>query len=220
MSMLLCGKVTVRISAIKTSGILENILCMLWYSTDHRSNFTDVKAFVRDLPNYNFNTSCAHIKCPLPEKGGRRGKETPLYIGLVNGNKSEESHRVLLKVENRDMDDRLVNKKTSIGTNKGDSRSSALEPDKPRVVEFTVCTPAMYRYGNAAQLVEKLEMVRLLGAGRVVLYEHSIARNVRSVFNLYTQEWAAGRETLEVVVLSWKLPHVKAFHYKARLVLL
>ena len=208
---------SVRISAIKTSGTLENILCVLWYSTDLRSNFTVVKASVRDLPNYNSDTTCAYIKCHLPEKGGRGMKETPLYVGLVNGNKSEESHRVRLKVENRDMDDRLVNKKTTTSTHGRDSRSSVLDPDNPRVVEFTVCIPAMYGYGNAAQLVEKLEMVRLLGAGRVVLYEHSIAPNVRSVLNFYTQEWAAGRETLEVVVLSWKLPHVKAFHYKGQI---
>ncbi|GFO12908.1 upf0392 protein f13g3.3-like isoform x2 [Plakobranchus ocellatus] len=61
-------------------------------------------------------------------------------------------------------------------------------------------------------LVEKLEMSRLLGAGRVVLYNTSIKPNVDAVLRMYTQEFAAGREKLEVIVHSWNLPPI-TMHY-------
>ena len=72
--------------------------------------------------------------------------------------------------------------------------------------EFTVCVPSLFNMKSAALLVEKIEMSRILGAGRVVFYNTSISSNVDAVLRMYAREWSAGRETLEVVVLPWQLP--------------
>ncbi|RUS69135.1 hypothetical protein EGW08_023101, partial [Elysia chlorotica] len=55
-------------------------------------------------------------------------------------------------------------------------------------------------------VVEKIEMTRLLGARRVVLYNDTITPNVDAVLRMYAREWAEGRETLQVVVMPWVLP--------------
>ena len=202
----------VRISIIKKRGKLDNILCVFWYSSNQRSNFTVVKALVKDLQSYNFENACAYIKCFLKLDKEREKSSAPVFVGLVNKKTLSAGHRILLPIENRDMDPDRVNRGTTPKISKDDNKNSKPTSVKNRVVEFTVCIPAMFNYRKAAQLVEKLEMVRLLGAGRVVLYDANIAPNVRSVLRLYTQEWAAGNETLEVVVHSWKLPQLR-LHY-------
>ncbi|KAK3732627.1 hypothetical protein RRG08_057321 [Elysia crispata] len=187
-----------------------NIFCFYWYS----SNATIVKAIVKDLQFFREPTSIGYLKCPVVD--GTKEKEIPLRIGLTNQSKLWAGHKVLLNVENRDIDPKRIFKTAFSGINEINGPGSGKKPEKNRVVEFTVCIPAMHTFGNAAQLVEKLEMVRLLGAGRVVLYEHSINANVRSVLEMYTKEWTAGTETLEVVVHSWKLPRIPV-HYLAQM---
>ena len=77
-----------------------------------------------------------------------------------------------------------------------------------RVVEFTVCLPVVFRYQNAVELVQKLEMMRRLGADRVILYNFYVRPNVAEVLRLYTNtsDWAAGREMLEHTVHPWQPP--------------
>ncbi|GFS10163.1 UDP-galactose:beta-D-galactoside beta-1,4-galactosyltransferase [Elysia marginata] len=99
---------------------------------------------------------------------------------------------------------------------KNRSESIRKEQDQTRVVDFTVCIPAVFKFKDASLLVEKLEMVRLLGAGRVVLYKVSVKPNVQAVLDLYTSEWTAGRESLELVVHSWKLPGTR-IHYRGQM---
>ena len=223
---------SVRISVIKRPHAREtNILCILWYTPSQESNFSIVKASVVDLLFYGHKHACAYIKCPVRKKKGTKKNIAPLYVGLALANYLTAKHRILIPVENRNMDPKEVSKqmaaakvaersvliKVSANTSgKTSNKTSSTTPNKPRVVEFTVCVPAMFQYNNAAQLVEKLEMVRLLGAGRVVLYKTSVKPNVEAVLRLYTSEWAAGRETLELVVHSWRLPPAE-LHYRGQL---
>ncbi|RUS72389.1 hypothetical protein EGW08_019849 [Elysia chlorotica] len=115
-----------------------------------------------------------------------------------------------------------ITKTKAVGNATGENLSrtfgliSGKSPKQPRVVEFTVCIPAMFKFGNAAQLVEKLEMLRILGAGRVVLYKTSVQPNVEAVLKLYTGDWSAGRETMETVVRSWRPPPAE-LHYRGQL---
>ncbi|GFR88103.1 UDP-galactose:beta-D-galactoside beta-1,4-galactosyltransferase [Elysia marginata] len=207
----------VRISAIKTRGNLDSILCILWYSSDQNSNFTVVRALVRDLQSYGNKNTCAYIKCSLPRGNLSIYNDAPVYIGLINEKSLSEGYKVLLRVENRGMDPYRVYRHFSAGTSQNYSMDSTTQtPNKDRVVEFTVCIPALWDYDNAAQMVEKLEMVGLLGAGRVVLYNTSIGSNVRAVLEFYSRLWANGNGTLEVVVHSWKLPDL-SIHYKGQI---
>ena len=200
----------VRVSVIKTKAAEESgILCVFWYSLDQLSNLTVVRAKVGDLKSFRSRNANAYVICPVDNENGIKEETAPLYVGLVHENYLSEGHRILLPVENREMTQHEVFKDGKPEVTKGTRR-------KNRVVEFTVCVPAMFDYKNAAQLVEKLEMVRLLGAGRVVLYKTSVGENVEKVLRLYTSEWAAGRETMEVIVHSWRLPPTK-LHYKGQL---
>uniref|UniRef100_A0A0B6Z6L7 Glycosyltransferase family 92 protein n=1 Tax=Arion vulgaris TaxID=1028688 RepID=A0A0B6Z6L7_9EUPU len=66
--------------------------------------------------------------------------------------------------------------------------------------QFTVCvTPFNYRYSRAYELVEMIELNKLLGAEKFVFYNHSTGPNVDKVLELYSQ-------TDEVLVLPWHLP--------------
>ena len=199
----------VRVSVIKRSGAREPyIFCVLWFSADVRSNVTVVKAIVGDLKDFRHFNTPAYVKCPVVNEDSVKRK-VPRFVSLVHEGYLSEGHRILLPVENREMNPHEDFKDGLPEVTKGTRR-------KNRVVEFTVCVPAMFNYKNAAQLVEKLEMVRLLGAGRVVLYKTSVGENVEKVLRLYTSEWAAGRETMEVIVHSWRLPPVN-LHNKGQL---
>ena len=88
-------------------------------------------------------------------------------------------------------------------------RSPGLSHRSMGGVEFTVCGPILHsNYSNLPQLVEKIEVSRLLGAGRVVLYSYSISASVDAVLRMYARDWEEGRDTLQVVVLPWELPAV------------
>ncbi|GFO14480.1 UDP-galactose:beta-d-galactoside beta-1,4-galactosyltransferase [Plakobranchus ocellatus] len=195
----------VRITVVKKLGVpVTNALCVLWYSTDEKAKPHFVKAVVRDLQSYNFKNACGYIKCVL-KVGESKEEEIPLHVSLVDGTDIGSGLKVTLPIENR-----LIHK--NVEKSIGIAKPADNKTESGQVVEFTVCIPTMYRFGNAGMLVEKLEMSRLLGAGRVVLYKTSVKPNVEAVLKMYMREFAAGRETLEVVTHSWKQPPI-TLHY-------
>ena len=71
---------------------------------------------------------------------------------------------------------------------------------------FTVCvTPFNFRYSRAYELVEWIEMNRMLGADYFTFYNHSTGRNVESVLKLYADKGL-------VNVVQWPLP-MKVDHW-------
>ncbi|KAK3752342.1 hypothetical protein RRG08_044379 [Elysia crispata] len=147
---------------------------------------------------------------------------TPAFIICALGKQSSEStagsvgdnstRRMVILVNGRDSADKpLAELQLETGSQRLGSGSSAVEgSDKGNnrdEVEFTVCSSIFHdNYNNAEQLVEMLELNRLLGAGRVVLYDNSVSDNVKDVLAMYAREWAEGRESLQVLLLPWKLP--------------
>jgi hypothetical protein len=66
--------------------------------------------------------------------------------------------------------------------------------------QFTVClSPLNFRYGRAYELVEWIELNKILGADKFVIYNYSSAVNVAQVLDYYTK-----RNTTEVI--QWQLP--------------
>ncbi|XP_045193717.2 uncharacterized protein LOC123549587 [Mercenaria mercenaria] len=65
---------------------------------------------------------------------------------------------------------------------------------------FTVClTPLNLHYGRAYELVEWIELNRILGAEKFIIYNHSTAGNVLSVLDYYSK--------INIVeVVQWQLP--------------
>ncbi|GFO03522.1 galactan beta-1,4-galactosyltransferase gals2 [Plakobranchus ocellatus] len=201
----------VRITVIKLLKVpMDNALCVLWYSTDPGARPYFVKAVVKDLFSYYFKNACGYIKCLVKEGEGRSDK-IPVFVSLVDGRNITSGIKVTLPIENRDKHENPDELFTA-----GQGGATGSIAGKDRVVEFTVCIPTMFKFNDAAILVEKLEMVKLLGAGRVVLYNFYVRANVQAVLNMYTREYAAGREKLEVVVHSWKLPPI-IIHYRGQI---
>ena len=148
------------------------------------------KAVVKNFYQFVAEYTSAYVTCSIGK--GRFKDNLPLLVGLVTGKDRSSTPKVTFPVEGRE--DQLNKNKDLTPSSKGGT------------VELTVCTPAMHGFSNAAQLVEKIEMSRLLGAGRIVFYNHSITSNVDAVLRLYVREWAEGNYPLEVVVFPWVLP--------------
>ncbi|XP_056420263.1 uncharacterized protein LOC130361368 [Hyla sarda] len=63
------------------------------------------------------------------------------------------------------------------------------EPLKSFSASFTVCVSALYgRYNNVMQVIQAIEMYKLLGASRVTIYNNSCHENVDKVLRYYIQE--------------------------------
>lgn len=76
------------------------------------------------------------------------------------------------------------------------------ETRKPRKYEktFTVClSPLNLEYNRAYELIEWIELNKILGADKFVVYNHSSALNVKGVLDYY-----AKRGIVEVI--QWRLP--------------
>ncbi|CAJ0949468.1 unnamed protein product [Ranitomeya imitator] len=63
------------------------------------------------------------------------------------------------------------------------------DPVGPFSANFTVCISAFYgKYDNALQMIQAIEMYKLLGASRVTIYNTSCGDNVDKVLRHYIQE--------------------------------
>ena len=168
----------VRLESIKVKGyVFQNLQCVFYYTLDNSKPDLYVKSEIKQRNANGLQYVIAHITCPIT-KNEFKGK-IPMFVGFVEN--ALDKPRQLFPVEH-------------------------LSQSKEVTHEFTECVPAMHEWANAALLVEKIEMGRLFGAGRIVLYDTSISPSVDAVLRMYAREWAEGRETLEVVVLPWKLP--------------
>ncbi|XP_060567213.1 uncharacterized protein LOC132726000 [Ruditapes philippinarum] len=74
-----------------------------------------------------------------------------------------------------------------------------LQPERyPR--RFTVClTPLNTNYGRAYELVEWIELNRIMGAEKFVIYNHSISDNIATILDYYR-----GKHLVDIV--QWRLP--------------
>ena len=67
-------------------------------------------------------------------------------------------------------------------------------------INFTVCvTPLNFHFNNVHQLVEMVEVNRILGAGKVVFYNHTSGPDVDRLLAMYVRQGV-------VDVIPWKVP--------------
>ncbi|GFS04544.1 UDP-galactose:beta-D-galactoside beta-1,4-galactosyltransferase [Elysia marginata] len=169
----------VRLVSIMVQGyIFKHLLCVLYYTIDKSKTGVYVKPVVKELHTYKSPYTSAVIKCPINSEV-KRG-DIPIFVGLTEN--GFESPKQLFLVQN------YLRGKTEVSQ------------------ELTVCVPALFHMTNTALVVQKIEMVRLFGAGRIVFYNHSVSSDVDAALRMYAREWTEGRENLEVVTLPWKLP--------------
>ncbi|XP_050401585.1 uncharacterized protein LOC126818293 [Patella vulgata] len=107
-------------------------------------------------------------------------------------------------------DDRPSTVSVSLKTQESMNKIRISYPDPPQV-EFAVCFPAVTsKYNNIFELVQTVEMARILGAQKFYIYDHGAPPEIRRILHLYRQQGL-------FEVIEWKLP-VFEIHYFGQLV--
>ncbi|CAG5132419.1 unnamed protein product [Candidula unifasciata] len=100
------------------------------------------------------------------------------------------------------------------------SNTVLVTPPGPMSSEFTVCvTPLNFRYSRAYELVEWIELSRLLGADKFVFYNHSTGPNVDKVLQMYRSHGIVDIQPWDLPVQTDTWPPTKRpeIHYFAQI---
>ncbi|XP_028430213.1 uncharacterized protein LOC114553210 [Perca flavescens] len=122
--------------------------------------------------HFDFAYGTADIMCPLPS-----GCETPSHIAVTSDaafSKDTLIANTFLEVKNRKA------------------------PSDSFPYNFTVCISTMFDFTNVLQLVQSLEILKLLGVNRVVVYKTSSSPETQSILDYYTNKGF-------VEVIPWSL---------------
>ncbi|KAL4234716.1 hypothetical protein ACF0H5_006358 [Mactra antiquata] len=162
--------------AAKTS-VVKRVFCQLWYQRNNTDGF--------------FLSQISATATTLPESHGYRyassfidcpidSDKVPEYVSIVTEKCQDPKH--FLRVQ------------------------SAVKPHNHER-KFTVCLPPLnLNYSKAYEFVEWVELNRILGAEKFLIYKHCVAKNIEQVLDYYTKQGL-------VDVLSWNLPmSTRYFH--------
>lgn len=162
---------TVTIIGAAVRGGSLSLTCQLWYKLGQGLTELQETPVASELhpENHGRKYSVAVFKCSLPRN------DIPQYVSLVVRSCSTPLN--LLRIH-----------------------TNTYKPNATYERNFTVCvTPLNFRYGRAYELVEWLELNVILGAEKFMFYNHSSARNVARVLDLYSRRGL-------VNVIQWRLP--------------
>ncbi|XP_017785039.1 PREDICTED: uncharacterized protein LOC108568453 [Nicrophorus vespilloides] len=164
------------IGATKTRGP-ERVWCRLWYKTKP-DNGTQQHYMSRTVPakikvireNWNLKYSACFMLCPL-----QRNQSIPSAVSIVAKVKLAPAN--LLHVNNN------------------------FNESRPKVVEqkFAVCVkPLHFDYNRALQILEFIELNRILGVEHFTFYNHTVGKQVGCILKDYVEKGI-------VSLLPWQL---------------
>lgn len=161
------------ISATKTRGP-ERVWCRLWYRQQNSGNVTasvTVAAKVKVIrENWNLKYSACFVICPLP-KESIMADSIPEAVSVVAKLRATPTNRILV-------------------LNRPEDRFKDREP-------LAVCVkPLHYDYNRVLQLVEFIELYRLLGATHVTLYNDTVGNEADCALKYYKNKGL-------VTILPW-----------------
>ncbi|XP_076763785.1 uncharacterized protein LOC143431133 [Xylocopa sonorina] len=161
------------ISATKTRGP-ERVWCRLWYRPENGGNVTasvTVAAKVKVIrENWNLRYSACFVICPLPKESPTTDR-VPETVSVVARLKATPTNRILVQ-------------------NRPESRTKDKEL-------LAVCVkPLHYDYNRVLQLIEFIELHRLLGASHVTLYNDTVGAEAGCALKYYEAKGL-------VTVLPW-----------------
>ncbi|XP_060811054.1 beta-1,4-galactosyltransferase galt-1 isoform X2 [Bombus pascuorum] len=161
------------ISATKTRGP-ERVWCRLWYRPKNGGNVTTsvtVAAKVKVIrENWNLKYSACFVICPLP-KDSPTSDRVPETVSVVARLKAAPTNRILVQ-------------------NRPETRTKDKEL-------LAVCVkPLHYDYDRVLQLIEFIELYRLLGASHVTLYNDTVGTEAGCALKYYEAKGL-------VTVLPW-----------------
>ncbi|KAM4743293.1 glycosyltransferase family 92 protein F13G3.3-like isoform 2-T2 [Anableps anableps] len=109
--------------------------------------------------HFGFPYGTADIMCPLPSQC-----DMPSHIAVTSVIFKDEYQLEFLEVKNKE-------EKTEFFSH-----------------NFTVCLSTMFNFNNILQLVQSLEMYRLLGVSKVVVYKTNCSTETQRILNYYTKK--------------------------------
>ncbi|XP_058790320.1 uncharacterized protein LOC131663739 isoform X2 [Phymastichus coffea] len=158
------GGVVRVIGATKTRGP-DRVWCRLWYLTHNSDNATTsitVAAKVKVIrENWNLKYSACFVICPLP-------KETPAQV----------SDRVPQSVS-------IVARLRTPPTNRLLVRNRPVDRPKERRPLAVCVKPLHYDYNRVLQLIEFIELHKILGASHVTLYNDTLGSEAGCALKYY-----------------------------------
>ncbi|XP_026195953.1 beta-1,4-galactosyltransferase galt-1-like [Anabas testudineus] len=151
----------IRIISIFRRDSIQTLYC-LFCCAGHLSNTTPATVSVHS-DHFGFPFSATDVMCQIPPNC-----EATHVTLLTQPDGVEVSNQRWLP---------LKNKKTS------------REEEKTFQFDFTVCISTLYgEYNNVLQFAQTLEMYRLLGVGRVVIYNNSAGPELNRLLKTYSEE--------------------------------
>uniref|UniRef100_A0A3Q1HY83 Glycosyltransferase family 92 protein n=1 Tax=Anabas testudineus TaxID=64144 RepID=A0A3Q1HY83_ANATE len=149
----------IRIISIFRRDLIQTLYCLFCC---HLSNTTPATVSVHS-DHFGFPFSATDVMCQIPPNC-----EATHVTLLTQPDGVEVSNQRWLP---------LKNKKTS------------REEEKTFQFDFTVCISTLYgEYNNVLQFAQTLEMYRLLGVGRVVIYNNSAGPELNRLLKTYSEE--------------------------------
>lgn len=181
----IAGKEHVRvIGAARTRGS-QKVSCVFLYDSGNPPVLIGaVTKVIRE--NWHLKYSAVFLLCPLG------GAKAPDKVSVVLGSSMGKAGNCL-KVQN-------TAGGVGGGSSSGGGGSSTEEGSgNSSVVDFAVCVkPLHYEFNLALQMIEFVELNRILGVNRFTFYNHSIGPDVDCVLRSYSAEGV-------VRMLPWKL---------------
>ncbi|CAG9762979.1 unnamed protein product [Ceutorhynchus assimilis] len=153
-----------------------NVWCKLWYKDEEFRTKTVPGMFTLIKEHWSLPYSAYFITCPLDDSKG------PDAVSLLTS--SEESPKNILKVIKNYNEDKLW------------------DPDSlsPSLSKLAVCVkPLHYDYNKVFELLEFIELHKIMGVDHFYLYNHSVSPQIDCLLQKYQHEGL-------VTVLPWQLP--------------
>uniref|UniRef100_A0A3Q1I555 Glycosyltransferase family 92 protein n=1 Tax=Anabas testudineus TaxID=64144 RepID=A0A3Q1I555_ANATE len=166
----------IRIISIFRRDSIQTLYC-LFCCAGHLSSTTPVTVSVNS-DHFGFPFSATDVMCQIPTNCNAVSHVTL----LTQPDSVEVSNQRWLPIKNKKIS--REEEKTSIRNKKTDGKEK-----KTFQFDFTVCISTLFgEYNNVLQFAQTLEMYRLLGVGRVVIYNTSAGPELNRLLKTYSEE--------------------------------
>jgi len=170
----------IRIIAATKTRTEEKVVCKLWYAHTYPPTIVNgINKLIRE--NWNLKYSAYFILCPL-----------------INNLPVPDAVSILVKQSNSVNDQNKLPSNRLLVHNNPKSRSRVMKNNFD-LTQIAVCVkPMHYEYDKVLNLIEFVELNRILGVSHFILYNHTIGRNVDCILEEYIEAGV-------ITMLPWNL---------------
>jgi len=175
----------VRVIAATKTKKSDKVLCKLYYGDDNNKHSVLVQAGINAIrENWNLNYSAAFVTCSLVNRTNNHHLKCPHTVSIVHPmDREPPSNYVPVHYY-----------KTGIKSHSNSDGSSVLDPES-----IGVCVkPLHFTYNKSLELLQFIELNRILGVSKFTLYNDTISEEVSCLLSHYINQGI-------VTILPWKL---------------